>query len=232
MQAGARDECAGGQALPGDLSALLLDLVTLATHIFSYDPMAFRRDVAGSPDPSRGAQRGGQQPTEVLPMQTNDSGHAVGLDREEWQAHALEYARLEVPGEIEDVIVVDEIGLHYEHDGVGLASGGYGPDDYWWVIGGVTPMNIYDYQEYPTIDEAKYRHYDLLLEIADPGSGQPADVCIPGNDGHPWDAVEIGDNNIRPDPSSDSGAVYTIGECRDCGDAVEVQWRDRTIRVL
>lgn len=85
------------------------------------------------------------------------------FDRQRFKELVEEYMDVEVGGDVQEVIVVDEVRIGHEPDGVAIVIGDYGPNDYWWVIGGGTPLCCYDYKDYPLINQAKHQHYGDLF---------------------------------------------------------------------
>lgn len=117
------------------------------------------------------------------------------MDIEEIKKHAREYVELEAPGKVIDVEFVQTFKLFGREDIVMLVKTTSKKIPEWWVVGGSSPLNLYDTRKF-SADEAYSFHIGLMLRMsADYKPDSPESI---GFDAFICHASEDKESFVRP----------------------------------
>jgi hypothetical protein len=120
----------------------------------------------------------------------------VALDIDELKKRAWEYVEIEANTKVTAVDFVDAFTLFGREDVVLTVSTTDDEVPEWWVVGGSTPINLYDKKTFPTADVAYSLHTGLMLRmLARQNPDGPESV---GYDAFICHASEDKDDLVRP----------------------------------
>ncbi|MHC4153583.1 MAG: toll/interleukin-1 receptor domain-containing protein [Planctomycetota bacterium] len=120
----------------------------------------------------------------------------MALDIDELKKRAWEYVEIEANTKVTAVDFVDAFTLFGREDVVLTVSTTDDEVPEWWVVGGSTPINLYDKKTFPTADVAYSLHTGLMLRmLARQNPDGPESV---GYDAFICHASEDKDDLVRP----------------------------------